>query len=111
MGVNLFRAALLVSDLVYAIPPNRLCESLHKHVPVKQDSTTQQVNSALSDGWMQGGSLLSSVLAGTLLGYLADLWLGTEPWLVVTGIVVGSYAGFMKIWTYMKSLDDDPRGR
>ena len=39
---------------------------------------------------MQAGSFLNSVLAGTLLGYVLDLWLGTEPWLVIIGIVLGS---------------------
>jgi F0F1-type ATP synthase assembly protein I len=76
---------------------------------VKQDSTTTQVHSALNDGWMHGGSFASSIIAGTLLGYFADKWLGTDPWLVVTGVVAGSYAGFVRMWTYMKTLDGKPR--
>lgn len=78
---------------------------------MKHESTTRQVHSALNDGWMQGGSFLSSILAGTFLGYFADLWLGTEPWLVITGVVVGSYAGFLRVWDYMKKLDEEPRDR
>lgn len=54
---------------------------------------------------MEGGSFLGSILAGALLGYLADWWLGTDPWLVVTGIVLGSYAGFLKMWQYLKKMD------
>ena len=77
---------------------------------MKQDSTTKQVHSALNDGWMHGGSFLSSVLAGTLLGYFLDRWLGTDPWLVVIGIVVGSYAGFVRMWVYMKQIDEEPPG-
>jgi ATP synthase protein I len=72
---------------------------------VKNDSTHKQVASALDEGWMQGGSFLSSILAGALLGYLLDLWLGTDPWLVVTGIVAGSYAGFLRMWQYIKKMD------
>ena len=45
---------------------------------------------------------LSSILAGFLVGYLADLWLGTSPFLVITCIVVGSVWGFVK----MKRLSD-----
>lgn len=78
---------------------------------MKQETTTKQVHSAVNDGWMQGGSFLSSILAGTLLGYFADKWLGTEPWLVIVGIVVGSYAGFVRVWEYMKTMDGDPRDR
>lgn len=76
---------------------------------MKHDTNTSQVHSAVNDGWMRGGSFVSSILAGTLLGYLLDMWLGTEPWLVISGIVLGSYAGFVKMWDYMKKLDDKPR--
>lgn len=76
---------------------------------MKHDTNTSQVHSAVNDGWMRGGSFVSSIIAGTLLGYLLDMWLGTEPWLVVSGIVLGSYAGFVKMWDYMKKLDDKPR--
>ena len=60
---------------------------------------------------MEGGSFFSSILAGTLLGYFADLWLGTEPWLVVIGIIVGSYSGFVRVWNFSKRIDENPRGR
>jgi F0F1-type ATP synthase assembly protein I len=60
---------------------------------------------------MEGGSFFSSILAGTLLGYFADLWLGTEPWLVVIGIIVGSYSGFIRVWNFSKRIDENPRGR
>ena len=76
---------------------------------MKPETATRQVHSAVNDGWLHGGSFFSSLIAGTLLGYFADKWLGTEPWLVVIGIVLGSYAGFVKVWDYMKNLDDNPR--
>lgn len=75
---------------------------------MKQDSTTTQVTSAVNDGWMKAGSFLNSILAGALLGYLLDLWLGTEPWLVITGIVLGSYSGFLRLWALIKEQDGDP---
>lgn len=77
---------------------------------MKQDSANKQVHSAINDGWMHGGSFLSSILAGTLLGYFADQWLGTEPWLVVSGVILGSYAGFMRMWQFMKRMDEQPDG-
>ncbi|HKP37987.1 MAG TPA: AtpZ/AtpI family protein [Pyrinomonadaceae bacterium] len=39
-------------------------------------------------------SLFASVVAGLLIGWLLDRWLGTRPWLLVTGMVLGSAAGF-----------------
>lgn len=78
---------------------------------MREQTPRQQVHSAVSEGWVQGGSFASSVLAGALLGYLADRWLGTEPWLVVIGIVLGSYSGFMRMWHYSKRLEEDIRDR
>lgn len=79
------------------------------HKPVKSESATRQVAAAMGDGWIQGGSFLGSILSGTLLGYLADMWLGTEPWLVVAGIVVGSYSGFMNVWRQSKRAEEAGR--
>ena len=75
---------------------------------MKQDSTTKQVHSAVNDGWMHAGSFVSSIIAGTLLGYFLDMWLGTDPWLVITGVVLGSYSGFVKMWQYMREMDEEP---
>ena len=78
---------------------------------MKRETTTTQVASAVNDGWIEGGSFLSSILAGTLIGYLLDQWLGTEPWLIIVGIVAGSYSGFMRVWHYSKRIEEDPRER
>ncbi len=78
---------------------------------MKQDTPGKQVHAALNDGWMHSGAFVSSILSGTLLGYLADMWLGTAPWLVVIGIILGSYSGFMRMWHYAKKMDDNPRAR
>lgn len=78
---------------------------------MKQERTTTQVGRAVNDGWMEGASFVSSILAGMLLGYLADLWLGTEPWLVVVGILAGTYSGFMRLWKYSVKMEEDPRER
>lgn len=67
----------------------------------------RDVTSAFSQGWIGGGSFLGSVLSGTLLGVLLDRWLGTDPWFVVTGIVLGSYSGFMRVWHYSKRMLPD----
>jgi ATP synthase protein I len=39
-------------------------------------------------------SLFASVVSGLLAGWLLDRWLGTNPWLLVAGIVLGAAAGF-----------------
>ncbi|MDQ2977271.1 MAG: AtpZ/AtpI family protein [Acidobacteriota bacterium] len=38
--------------------------------------------------------LFSSVISFCGAGWLLDRWLGTKPWLLVIGIVLGAVAGF-----------------
>ena len=39
-------------------------------------------------------SLFAAVVSGLIVGWLLDRWLGTGPWLLVLGIVLGAAAGF-----------------
>ena len=39
-------------------------------------------------------SLFTAVASGLIVGWLLDRWLGTRPWLLVSGIVLGAAAGF-----------------
>ena len=41
-----------------------------------------------------GVVLFTSVISLCGVGWLLDRWLGTKPWLLVTGIVLGAVAGF-----------------
>jgi F0F1-type ATP synthase assembly protein I len=45
-----------------------------------------------------GTAVAGSVIGGTLLGYYLDAWLGTGPWLVIVGVILGT-AGAL-IWLY-----------
>ena len=67
--------------------------------------------SSPAEGWVAGGAFLGSILSGALLGYLADMWLGTDPWLVVVGIVVGSYSGFVRMWHLSRQMENGPDDR
>ncbi|CAN5749826.1 MAG: AtpZ/AtpI family protein [Actinobacteria bacterium] len=78
--------------------------------PYAEDSARSQIAES-AGGWSASGSFLGSILAGTLLGYLADLWLDTRPWFIVVGIIAGSYAGFMTMWRLAKGMDDVDRKR
>lgn len=68
------------------------------------NSAQKQVNEAISVGWVEGGSFFGSILSGTLLGYFADQWLGTDPWLVISGILLGTYSGSLRVWHYSKKM-------
>ena len=42
-------------------------------------------------------ALFASVVSGLIAGWLLDRWLGTGPWLLVAGIVLGAAAGFYEL--------------
>jgi F0F1-type ATP synthase assembly protein I len=69
-------------------------------------TSSREQNAASADAWVSGSAFLGSILSGTLIGFLADLWLGTDPWLVVVGIVVGSYSGFARMWHLSKAMEN-----
>lgn len=73
---------------------------------MRQEDTHSHVRAAVTEGWIAGGSFFGSILAGTLLGYFADQWLGTSPWLVIAGILLGSYSGFLRVWEYSKKMEE-----
>lgn len=74
-------------DPAHISAPDRTLEAAHRGAV-----------SAVADGWVAGGSFFGSIMAGTLVGWLADLWLGTDPWLLVVGISTGACTGFHRMW-------------
>ena len=43
-----------------------------------------------------GITLFASVVSFCALGWLMDKWLGTDPWLLIIGIVLGSAVGLFE---------------
>jgi F0F1-type ATP synthase assembly protein I len=76
---------------------------------MKYETPHQQVGRALHEGWGRSGAFAGSILSGTLLGFFADRWLGTEPWLVVIGSLLGIYSGFVQVWNYTKTIGEGDR--
>jgi F0F1-type ATP synthase assembly protein I len=84
---------------------DKLCETIHK---MTEQRSEHEAGSPMSTGWIATGSFLGSILSGMLLGYLGDRWLGTRPWLIIAGFLLGSYSGFMRLWHYSKSQGGGP---
>ena len=61
---------------------------------VSPDNDKEEINRKTGLAYAAAFSLFAAVVAGLLLGWLLDRWLGTRPWLLVTGIVLGAAAGF-----------------
>ena len=49
-------------------------------------------------------SLFFSVAALCGVGWALDRWLGTKPWLLVTGIVLGAIVGFYQFFKLTSTL-------
>jgi ATP synthase protein I len=42
--------------------------------------------------------LVAGVVAGAFIGLMADRWLGTKPWLLIVGFVLGCCAAFLNVY-------------
>lgn len=60
----------------------------------------------VGSGFGAGSDFLSSILAGMLLGWLADRIFDTSPLILVVGIVAGAATGFFTTYRKSKKLDD-----
>jgi ATP synthase protein I len=49
-------------------------------------------------------TLFASVASLTGMGWLLDRWLGTSPWLLAFGIVLGAVAGFYQFFRLTSKL-------
>jgi len=61
---------------------------------LEDQNEKEEVNRKSGLAYAAGFSLFASVVSGLIGGWLLDRWLGTNPWLLVAGIVVGAAAGF-----------------
>jgi F0F1-type ATP synthase assembly protein I len=56
-----------------------------------------------------GMQLAVSMVAYVAIGYFADRWLGTQPWLLVAGAVVGMIAFFVQLYRLVGQMNDDTK--
>ncbi|MDX6501020.1 MAG: putative F0F1-ATPase subunit Ca2+/Mg2+ transporter [Blastocatellia bacterium] len=61
---------------------------------MKSEDDQQETNRKSGLAYAAAFSLFTAVVAGLVAGWLMDRWLGTRPWLLVAGIVLGAIAGF-----------------
>ena len=58
------------------------------------DRSDEETNRKTGVAYAAALSLFAAVVSGLIVGWLLDRWLGTRPWLLVLGIVLGAAAGF-----------------
>lgn len=74
-------------------------------------SAVRDLSFGLDRASQAGTTLLTAVLTLAGLGWLLDRWLGTGPWLVAIGALVGNAAGIYLLYLSALQMDDRPAGR
>jgi F0F1-type ATP synthase assembly protein I len=59
----------------------------------------------IDQGNVMSMELLSAVLLWAGVGYLVDRWLGTEPWFLAIGALLGNAAGIYLIYLRSRRMD------
>ncbi|MCI0661197.1 MAG: AtpZ/AtpI family protein [Acidobacteria bacterium] len=53
-----------------------------------------------------GAVITANVVGGIVIGYLLDRWLNTAPWMIVTGLILGTIGAFVGLYRIMSQLND-----
>jgi ATP synthase protein I len=53
--------------------------------------------SGLSRALRIGSEFIAAILVGAAIGFLLDLWLGTQPWIMLVMVLVGFAAGIVNV--------------
>lgn len=61
---------------------------------MSEQNDQQETNRKTGLAYAAAFSLFAAVISGLIAGWLLDRWLGTKPWLLVVGLVLGSAVGF-----------------
>ena len=67
----------------------------------------EEINRKSGVAYAAAVSLFAAVVAGLIIGWLMDRWLGTRPWLLVIGLVLGAAAGFYEFIRATSKLSQD----
>ncbi len=53
-------------------------------------------------------NLAAPIVGGIVLGYFLDEWLGTKPWLVLVGSLLGTTGAFLALYRIVNKLNQEP---
>lgn len=75
----------------------------------KQDKPSGAVELLYTAGTI-GLHMVSATFVGLAMGYFLDMWLGTEPWLLVIFLILGIVAGFRDIFREARRIHRGTQG-
>jgi ATP synthase protein I len=73
-------------------------------VPQEDPEGQDEFRKGLSFAARVGMELVAATMVGVFLGYLLDRILGTKPWLMAAGVVVGAIAGFLNVYRFVQRM-------
>ncbi len=65
----------------------------------------QPEQSKLALGFSLGGVIGSNIIGGIIAGYVLDKWLGTSPWMIISGIVLGTIGALVGLYRITSRLN------
>ena len=77
-----------------------------KEASVRREKPDTDVRRVSRIGFRIGVELLSAVVVGAALGYLADQLLGTRPWCLAVFLFFGGAAGVLNVYRLAKQEDN-----
>ncbi len=66
--------------------------------PSPAAATRRGLWTGLDQANAMGVELIAAILTWSAIGWLADRWLGTTPWLFIAGALLGNAAGLYLVW-------------
>lgn len=66
--------------------------------PTVGRSARRELWTGLDHSFVMGLEMVSAILLYGGIGFLADRWLGTGPWLMAIGALLGNAAGLYLLW-------------
>jgi F0F1-type ATP synthase assembly protein I len=73
--------------------------------PALRSAQRRQTWRGLEHANSVGVELVSAVLVWAGLGWLLDRWIGSDPWFLAIGAIVGNAAGIYLIWLRAERMD------
>lgn len=54
---------------------------------------------------------LAAIMTWGGIGWVVDRWLGTSPWVMIAGFVLGNACGIYLVWLHSRSEDEIEQAR
>jgi len=53
-----------------------------------------------------GAVISANVIGGIVMGYLLDRWLNSAPWMIVTGLILGTIGAFVGVYRILRMIGE-----